>query len=103
MALPSRFETFGIVALEAAATGAPVVAFDIDCLREVLPDECGRRVGPFDVDAYADALVATYHDTGYVTADGERRTFARRFDWDTAAARQERVYRAVAAGRVGPP
>ena len=64
VAVPSRFETFGIVALEAAATGAPVVAFDIDCLREVVPDACGRRVPPFDVDAYADALVATHVDTG---------------------------------------
>ena len=87
VAVPSRFETFGIVALEAAATGAPVVAFDIDCLREVVPDACGRRVPPFDVDAYADALVATYRDTALVSDDAERRAFARGFDWDAAAAR----------------
>jgi glycosyltransferase involved in cell wall biosynthesis len=103
VAVPSRFETFGIVALEAAATGAPVVAFDIDCLREVVPDECGRRVAPFDVDAYAAALVETYHDTAYVDAAEERRSFARRFDWDAAAAQQERVYREVANGLAGPP
>lgn len=103
VAVPSRFETFGIVAVEAAAAGAPVVAFDIDCLREVLPELCGRRVSPFDVGAYADALVATYHDTAYVTDGAARREFARGFDWDTAAARQERVYRAVAGGRSEPP
>ena len=42
----------------------PVVAFDIDCLREVVPDACGRRVHAFDVEAYAEALVATHVDTG---------------------------------------
>jgi glycosyltransferase involved in cell wall biosynthesis len=96
VAVPSRFETFGIVALEAAAAGTPVVAFDIDCLREVVPALCGRRVRAFDADAYAQALVATYHDTAYCSDELGRRAFARRFDWDAAAARQERVYRAVA-------
>ena len=103
VAVPSRFETFGIVALEAAAAGAPVVAFDIDCLREVVPAECGRRVEPFDVDAYAGALVETYHDRAYVDAAEERRAFARQFDWDAAAAQQEQVYREVADGLFGPP
>ena len=100
VAVPSRFETFGIVALEAAATGTPVVAFDIDCLREVVPAHCGRRVNAFDVDAYAEALVTTHDDTAAVR-DGisRRRAFARGFDWDAAASRQEQVYRAV-AGRL---
>ena len=101
VAVPSRFETFGIVALEAAAVGAPVVAFDIDCLRDVVPDACGRRVVPVDVDAYADALVDTHLDTAFVTDSAPRRAFARGFDWDSAATAQERVYRAIA--RAGSP
>ena len=103
VAVPSRFETFGIVALEAAATGAPVVAFDIDCLREVVPDACGRRVPPFDVDAYADALVATHVDPAFVSDTDARLAFARGFDWDAAAAAQEQVYRAVAHGSANLP
>jgi len=36
---------------------APVIAFDVDCLRDVVPLSCGKRVPAFDVSAYAAALV----------------------------------------------
>ena len=54
--VPSRREVCGIVALEALAAGTPVLAFDIPCIREVLPAECTWRVTPFDVDSLAEAL-----------------------------------------------
>ena len=97
VAMPSRFETFGIVAVEAMATGTPVVAFDIDALREVLPARCTRRVPAFDVDAYVEALVGTYHDTAWIEAAAPvGRAFAAGFDWDVIATRQEAVYAAAA-------
>lgn len=34
----SRYESFGLAALEAAAAGVPVVAADVDCLGEFVPD-----------------------------------------------------------------
>jgi glycosyltransferase involved in cell wall biosynthesis/O-antigen/teichoic acid export membrane protein len=102
VAMPSRFETFGMVAVEAMATGTPVVAFDIDALREVLPASCTRRVQAFDVDRYADALVATYHDKVWIEAAAPAaRQFAAGFDWDVLAVRQEAVY-AAAAGKGVP-
>ncbi|WP_236795434.1 glycosyltransferase [Amycolatopsis sp. GM8] len=98
--VPSRFETFGIVAVEALASGTPVVAFDIPCLREVVPAECGRLVAAFDIDEYAAAVVSMYHDTA---CQARTRTagprFAARYDWDALAARQEQVYREL----VPPP
>lgn len=103
VAMPSRFETFGMVAVEALATGTPVVAFDIDALREVLPAGCTRAVPAFDVEAYADALVAAYTDTGWITAAAPvARRFAAGYDWDVLAARQEAVYLAAATPRVAP-
>jgi glycosyltransferase involved in cell wall biosynthesis/O-antigen/teichoic acid export membrane protein len=101
VAMPSRFETFGMVAVEAMATGAPVVAFDIDALREVLPADCSRRVPAFDVDAYADELVAAYHDDDWISrAEPAGRRFAAGFDWDVLAARQESVYASAARAEV---
>jgi glycosyltransferase involved in cell wall biosynthesis len=102
VAMPSRFETFGMVAVEAMATGTPVVAFDIDALREVLPAGCTRRVPAFDVEGYAAALVSAYHDEEWITAAApQARRFAAGYDWDVLAARQEAVY--AAAARTGAP
>ena len=96
--MPSRFETFGIVAVEALATGTPVVAFDIDALREVLPAGCAApRCRAFDVEAYAEALVQAYTDTAWIAAAAPvARRFAAGYDWDVLAARQEAVYTATA-------
>jgi len=103
VAVPSRFETFGIVALEALATGTPVVAFDIPCLSEIIPNGCGQRVAPFDVAAYSAALTARYHDHRWVADAAPRaRAFATRFDWDTVARQQRAVYAAaVSSPRCG--
>ncbi len=62
--LPSRFEGFGIAAVEAMAAGVPVVASDVDGLREVIqPDVNGLLVPPDQPDALAEALVALNTDT----------------------------------------
>ena len=54
--VPSRSESFGLVALEAAACGAPVVAAEVGGLKALVRD--GR--------------------TGYLVADRDRGTWARR-------------------------
>jgi glycosyltransferase involved in cell wall biosynthesis len=56
---PSRWETFGLAAVEAAMAGVPVVASDIDVLREVLATldaRSARFVSTDDAHALADAL-----------------------------------------------
>jgi polysaccharide pyruvyl transferase WcaK-like protein len=102
--MPSRYETFGMVAAEAMACGTPVLAFDIPCLREVLPPECGVLVPAFDVGAFATALAELAGDAARCAAMGEAgRDAARRFDWEPLARRQEEVYLdAVRDGRGGP-
>jgi hypothetical protein len=63
--LPSRAETFGIAAVEAAASGLPVVVSDVGGLAELVVDaETGWRVPPADPQALADALGRLIDDRG---------------------------------------
>jgi glycosyltransferase involved in cell wall biosynthesis/4-amino-4-deoxy-L-arabinose transferase-like glycosyltransferase len=101
--MPTRYESFGLVALEALACATPVLAFDIPAMRELLTPEASVIVPAFDVDAYARALaelLACPKRCRRMGAAGRRR--ARGFDWDRIAERQEQVYLRVAAP-VPPP
>ena len=56
-AIPSHYEPFGLVAIEAMACGTPVVASDVGGLSfTVVPDETGLLVPPQNVEALAQAI-----------------------------------------------
>jgi glycosyltransferase involved in cell wall biosynthesis len=58
VAMPSRWEACGLLAMEALAAGAPIVGSDCVGLREVLDGTPARQVAVGDQSALADALVA---------------------------------------------
>lgn len=62
--LPSRFEGFGLVIIEAMAYGVPVVVFDCENgPRNIITNsQDGILVKPFDVDEYADSLLRLIQD-----------------------------------------
>ncbi|MFF4222479.1 glycosyltransferase [Streptomyces abikoensis] len=97
--VPSRQETFGMVAAEALATGAPVLAFDIPRLRDLVTDDVGVRVPPGDLHAYATALVTLTRDPARCAALGAKGppTVAH-LDWDRIAAAQLAAYHRVTPG-----
>ena len=60
--VPSIYEPFGLVALEAMASGCPCIVADTGGLREVVPhDEVGLRFRARDPEALADGRSARAH------------------------------------------
>ena len=60
--VPSFYEPFGLVALEALACGVPVIASSVGGLKEIVTSECGLLVPPGDAAALARTLCATLTD-----------------------------------------
>jgi glycosyltransferase involved in cell wall biosynthesis len=59
LVVPSRWEGFGLVALEAMAMGKPVVASNVSALPEiVIPGQTGQLVSPGDAGELAEAILA---------------------------------------------
>lgn len=81
------FESFGIVLLEAMATGLPIVASDIAGYRLVLTDRVeGRLVPPEDAKAIADAVIELLQNPAERAAMSARgRATAARYDWPLIA------------------
>jgi len=92
--VPSRSESFGLVALEAAACGTPVVAAAVGGLQTLVDDgTTGYLVEGGDPEAFAAR-------TSELVADPERSArmgaaasvLARRYSWSITAARLRRLY-----------
>jgi len=96
--LPSHYEPFGIVALEAAAAGAPLVTSDVGGLGEAVIDgRTGLSFPPRDVAALADAVRAVLDDPAGAQrrAEAARERLTSAFDWHTVAAETAGVYLAA--------
>ena len=92
--VPSRSESFGLVALEASACGVPVVASGVGGLLTLVDHgDSGFLVhdrDPTQFAAYVDTLLA---DPALAKRMGERGAMrAQRYRWSLAAARLRRVY-----------
>jgi phosphatidylinositol alpha-mannosyltransferase len=87
-------ESFGIILLEALASGTPVVCSDIPGYRDVVRDDIeGRLVAPGDPAALGEAIralaVRPYHRGELAAAARER---AERFAWPHVAEEVEQAY-----------
>jgi N-acetyl-alpha-D-glucosaminyl L-malate synthase BshA len=56
--MPSENESFGVAALEALSCGVPVVAYRVGGIPEVVTEDTGILVPPFDVAALGEAATA---------------------------------------------
>ncbi len=93
-------ESFGIVLVEAMATGTPVVAAGLDAFRRVLDDGgCGVLTEIGDARALAAGLLAVLDNDEYrddLVAHASARAWL--YDWSTVADQVLRVYETVTVG-----
>jgi D-inositol-3-phosphate glycosyltransferase len=101
--VPSRYESFGMVALEGMACGRPVVAARVGGLTALVRHgETGYLVEGGCPRAYAFRLETLLTSPSLRRAMGERAAlYARAFSWDTWAQRMVSWYRFLAGGERG--
>jgi len=92
--VPSIYEPFGLVALEAMASGCPCIVADTGGLREVVPNEqVGLRFQSRDPDSLAEMMERVLSDealrTKLVTEASEH---VLRFDWADIARQTAGIY-----------
>jgi len=94
MLVPSHSETFGLVALEAAASGVPVIAADAGGLGEaVVHGRTGLVLADRDADSWARAITGLLTDEPTRSAmASEARRHARGFDWGVVGERLSTIY-----------
>jgi D-inositol-3-phosphate glycosyltransferase len=92
--VPSHYESFGMVALEAMACGTPVVASQVGGLAFLVQDgETGFTVPVDEPKALADRLSMLVQDMSLRERMGKQAaTFAREYGWEKIAERIVRLY-----------
>jgi D-inositol-3-phosphate glycosyltransferase len=102
VAVPSYSESFGLVAIEAQATGTPVVAANVGGLRTAVADGVsGLLVDSHDPGDWADAIGGLLTDRGrlvQLTAGAAKH--AAQFGWDHTVDETLAVYRAAQRERL---
>lgn len=100
--LPSTWEAFGYVCVEAMALGIPVIASDNGGFAEIVREGTGWLVPPKDPEGLADQLIAAMKDPDARAATGRRAAErAKDFDVNVIIGRVEALLEEVAAEGAG--
>jgi glycosyltransferase involved in cell wall biosynthesis len=98
LVVPSRWEGFGLVTLEAMAMGKPVVASRVSALPEiVVPGETGLLLTPGSVEELADAIMKILSDpkhAAHMGCAGKERV-RKEFPVERMARRTAELYRSL--------
>jgi glycosyltransferase involved in cell wall biosynthesis len=95
--MPSNYETFGLVYVEALATGKPVVATRCGGPEDFVTDAVGRLVPPRDVPALARAIQEVAVALDAFPPEKLRAVAEQGFSFDAVGGRYDALYRGVLA------
>ncbi|MFC1491201.1 glycosyltransferase [Nitrospinota bacterium] len=101
LSIPSRYETFSLVALEAAACGLPAVAFGVGGLSSAIePEKSGFIVPDGDIEAFSEAALRLIATPGVRAKLGDRaRKRAESFSWSLVASKEFDVWKSLLQSR----
>ena len=98
--IPSYYEPFGLVAIEAMACGVPVVASNVGGLKfTIIPEETGLLVEPKDIEAFANGIHRILFDDLWVRKMRKQASanVNQRFSWTGVTIQLSELYRHVLA------
>ena len=97
LVMPSHYESFGMVALEAMACGTPVIASEVGGLGFLVQNgETGYTIPNGDPDVLCERLSMLLNDASLRQAMGQRAAqYAQSYTWDKIAAQIVNVYQAL--------
>ena len=98
--IPSHYEPFGLVAIEAMACGVPVIASNVGGLKfTIIPEETGLLVEPKDVEAFASGIHRILFDELWVRKMRKQAlaNVNERFSWTGVTIQLSELYRHVLA------
>jgi len=94
--IPSVFEGFGLNAIEAMSCGTPVVATDVDGLRDVIEEGVNGRLVPYnDVDGMSECILRLLEDEQErrrLAVNGKKRVKAM-YDWQSISRQMSYIYK----------
>ncbi len=96
-AFPSIYEGFGIPAIEAMASGAPVLTSNNSSLIELFADSA-QIIDPLSIDSITEGINKFVNDSAYrneIKKKGE--AYAKKFSWKKCAQEHLEVFKSVAA------
>ncbi len=94
--IPSHYEPFGLVAIEAMACGVPVVASNVGGLKfTIIPEETGLLVEPKDIEAFASGIHRILVDELWARKMRNQASanVNQRFSWSGVAIQLSELYR----------